>query len=1023
MSRRSFLFLLSCLGCHFLFAQQYNFRNYSVADGLAQSQVYTMAEDPRGYLWMGTRGSGLSRFDGLQFQTFTEDDSLPDNFVNCVRVDPAGNIWVGTDEGAAWYDGEKFHTLKFPGSKGVIYDFYFAKDNTVYIATNDSGVVVLQNEKLIHHFYYNENFKAGLPSNRAWCVTGGINGEIWIGTEKGACKIVNNHSEAYGKEKGFPVIGVREIITDKNKNTWFGTYGNGIIRMNDTSVTRFTVNDGLSNNSVQCLAVDKEGRIWAGTPSGVTRIAPGEVKQFSEREGLCSSSVMSIIEDSWGNMWFGTSGGGVCKLDGERFIHFNEKSGDMGTSILAVHCDKKGRIWFGSSRGGVTEYDGTYYTNYYESSGFTTAKIKCIGEDTSGVMWFGTVGDGAYKLENGSFHHYDKDNGLSLNYVNAFATDEYNREWMATAGGGISIYDPRTDSFTHIGKKEGLSDERLNCLVATKNCVWAGGTHGGIFSIGFDSTDIWGIHQNEAKKDNLPGNFVRCITVDRYGNIWFGFAGGGIARHELPQPEAPTNIFRVYSKKDGLASDNVYLLQFDNEGNLWVGTEKGLDKILTDKNGKILSIKHYGKGEGLSGIETSLNASSLDTAGRVWFGTISGASMYNAKHDFITKEAPKIHITGIRLFFDPLEKTAYWNNKGKSKWFPVPGSIDLPYTQNHLRFEFSGIDLRNPEGVRFRWQLVGFDKKWSPENTDRQATYSYLPPGDYTFKVQAKNSDGFWSEIEEFRFCIHPPLWATWPFRIGAGLFVLLVILLLFSWRVRSIKRKTRQQLEKVTLEKHVVELEQKALRLQMNPHFIFNALQSIQGFIARNDSAEARKYLAKFGKLMRATLENSRQSYTSIALETESLSHYLGLEALCHGNKFTYEINTDPQIDPEATFIPVMLIQPFVENAVIHGVLHLTEKQGKITVRFILRENGNGKSILCEIEDNGVGRQKAKAYESEIKKDHKSAALAITEERLAQANEKGKPESSLQIIDLFDEEKNPSGTKVVIRIGNVVFE
>lgn len=1027
MFRRALLFFLFCFCGHAFLAQQYNFRNYSVADGLAQSQVYAMAEDPRGFLWLGTRGSGLCRFDGLQFRTFTEEDSLPDNFVNCLKIDPAGNVWVGTDEGAAWYDGEKFHQLQFPGSKGVIHDFYFAKDNIVYIATNDSGLVVLQNEKLIHHFYYSKNFKAGLPSNRVWCVTSGANGEIWAGTENGVCRIIKNTSQLYGKSKGFPLTGYRGIVVDKDKNTWFGTFGNGIIKLSDTIVTRITVSDGLSNNSIQCLAMDATGRIWAGTPSGATRISPAEIKQFSVLEGLSSNSIMSILLDSWGNTWFGTSGGGVCKLDGERFIHFNEKSGDMGPAVAAVHCDKKGEMWFATSRGGVTEYDGTYYTNYYEGAGFTSMKIKCFGEDTSGVIWFGTVGDGAYKLANGSFHHYTKEDGLGVNYVNAFVTDDFNREWMATAGGGISIYDPRTNSFTRIRKKDGVADERLNCLVKTGNCIWGGGTTGGIFSICFDSSGITSIHQYSAERDHLPGNFVRCAAADRYGNLWFGFAGGGICRYLPPPPDGDQGGFRFFSKKDGLASDNVYLLQPDNEGNLWVGTEKGLDKILFDQHGKMLSIKHYGKGEGLNGIETSLNASCIDTAGRVWFGTISGASMYNPANDFITREAPKIHITGIRLFFDPIEKTSYWNTKGKSKWFPVPGAIDLPYTQNHLRFEFSGIDLRNPEGVRFRWQLVGFDKKWSPENTDRQAIYSYLPPGEYTFKVQAKNSDGFWSGTEEFHFFIHPPLWETWPFRVIAGLIILLVIGVLFSWRVRLIKRKTRQQLEKITLEKHVVELEQKALRLQMNPHFIFNALQSIQGFIARNDSAEARKYLAKFGKLMRATLENSRQSYTSIALETESLSHYLGLEALCHGNRFTYSIETDPQIDPEATFIPVMLIQPFVENAVIHGVLHQLEKPGKIVVRFILHSeiinHKTVKSVTCEIEDNGVGRAKAKEFESETKKDHKSAALAITKERLAQANEKGKPESSLQIIDLFDKEGNASGTKVVMRIGNVIFE
>ncbi len=1022
MFKRFLLFLFSFNG-FFLFAQQYNFHNYSVAEGLAQSQVYAMAEDARGYLWLGSRGGGLSRFDGLEFKTFTEEDGLPNKFVNCIKIDLNGNVWVGTDEGAAWYDGQKFHSLKFPGSDGGINDFYFEKDSIVFIATNDSGLVELQNEKLIHHYYLGY----GLLSNRVFCISSGIKNELWIGTEQGAIRLEKNRTQSYGKKQGFPIIGVREIIVASDKTIWFATYGKGLIKLKDTVVSRFTVDDGLSNNSVQCLMEDHSGKIWAGTPSGVTRISGNEVKQFSEMEGLCSNAVMSILLDSWGNIWFGTSGGGACKLDGERFIHFNEKSGDMGTWVYALHCDKKGRMWFGTSRGGVTQYDGTYYTNYYEGAGFTSAKVKCFGEDTSGAMWFGTVGDGAYKLQDGSFQHFNTSNGLSQNFVNAFLTDKYNRQWIATAGGYISIYNPETKSIQRIGKKEGLTDDRITCLASEGSFndwqggvggIWAGSVHGGIFYLQYDSSGVT-YTREYSTKDGLPGNNVRCVVQDRFGNMWFGFAGGGICRRGTPQPDDIVPHFTTYSKKDGLASDNIYLLQCDKEGNLWVGSEKGLDKILYDEKGKILSIKHYGKNEGLNGIETSLNASCLDTNGRIWFGTISGASMYTVQNDFISREAPKIHLTGIRLFFNPIENTEYWKPTEKTNWFPIPEKIELPYTQNYLRFEFNGIDLRNPEGVRYRWQLVNFDKEMSPENADHQATYSYLPPGDYVFKVQAKNSDGFWSPVEEFSFCINPPIWATWPFRIFVSLFILLLIFILFTWRVRIIKRKTKQQLEKVTLEKHVLELEQKALRLQMNPHFIFNALQSIQGFIARNDSAEARKYLAKFGKLMRATLENSRHTYTSIALEAESLSHYLTLEALCQGNRFTFSIEIDERLNAEATFIPVMLIQPFVENAVIHGVLHQLEKPGKIDIRFILE----GKSIRCEIEDNGVGRANAKVFESQFKKDHKSAALEITQERLAQANEKGMPESKLEIIDLFDVDKNAAGTKVVLVMGNVVFE
>jgi ligand-binding sensor domain-containing protein/two-component sensor histidine kinase len=1005
MIRRLPLFLYFFLCCTSITAQQYNFHNYSVADGLAQSQVYAMCEDSRGYLWLGTQGGGLSRFDGQQFKNFTEDDSLVNNFVNCITNDLNGNLWIGTSEGVCSYDGTDFKKLSYKGDNSPVNAIHFSKDGKLWIATQNAGLFIFKDRKLESHF----NIDNGFISNRILCFYEDNDNSMWIGTDRGLVNIKGKEQTVLGKKEGIRILEIRGITRNGNGDLWIATFGGGLFfrEKGSDSFSSFGVEQGLSNNTTQCILTDHLGRIWIGTASGVTRIDGKKVKNFSEHEGLCSNVVFSMMEDSWGNIWFGTSGGGVCMLDGERFIHFNEKSGDMGTWVWAIHCDRKGDMWFGTSSGGVTEYDGMYYTNYYEGAGFTSGKVKAIGEDTSGTMWFGTSGDGAYEYKNGSFRHFQKSDGLSQVYVNAFVSDSLNREWIATSGGGISIYDSRTEKFEHVGTKQGLTDTRINCLAKdNEGRIWAGGREKGIFLLQYDSSGT------SVKQVYLKGENVRSATCDRYGNMWFGTVDRGICRFD-------GNDFKYYTKKEGLASNNIYLLLADRAGNLWVGTEKGLDKISYDASGNISVTKHYGKGEGLIGIETSQNAACLDTATGVWFGTISGASVYHPENDFVNHEPPRIHLTGIKLFFDPIENTSYWNEPKTKKWFSIPDSLELPYTKNHLRFEFTGIDLKNPEGVRFRWMLIGFDKNWTPENTERLATYSNLPPGEYTFTVQAKNADGFWSEVEKFSFHITPPIWATWPFRIIAGSIIFLLIILVFLWGVRLTKRKTKQQLEKITLEKHVLELEQKALRLQMNPHFIFNALQSIQGFIARNDSSEARRYLAKFGKLMRLTLENSRQSYTSVAQEAESLEYYLNLEAVCHGNRFTYSIETDERINPEATFIPVMLIQPFVENAVIHGMKHLGENIGKIQIRFLLDEN----SVLCEIEDNGVGRKKAAEFESETKKDHKSAALEITRERLQQVNEVGKPESKLEIIDLHNSDGSASGTKVVIRIGNVVFE
>ena len=1006
----------------FLPAQQYNFRNYSVSDGLAQSQVYALCEDSRGYLWMGTKGGGLSRFDGNEFRNFKVYDGLINDYVRAIDTDAQGDVWIGTEEGACIFDGLKFTEVRLPGRPHFITSIVCAKDGRTWIGTQDTGLFILDGNDITLH-----REGAIMPSKLVNCIYEDIDASIWVGTALGFVHFrADGSTETTKKTDGLPATDVWAIARDGQDRLWFATYGGGLFRKGTNGkFIRFLQQNGLVNNTVHCMRTDAQGRLWIGTAGGVTRMDGDEITTFSEFQGLCSNVVMCIANDSWGNMWFGTSGGGVCRLDGERFIHFNEKSGDMGTWVYSVFCDTSGHMWFGTSRGGVTEYDGTYYTNYLDGAGFTSAKVKCMAQDTTGTMWFGTTGDGAYSFAHGSFTHYTRSDGMSQPYVQCFLVDSLNRTWMGIAAdnGYVNIYDPATASIMKVGKDSGFAadakSQRVNCMgMDRKGNIWVG-TNNGVYLMEYDSGTAH-VKKHYTSADGLAGNTIRSVTPDKYGNLWFG-AAGGVTRFD-------GSSFKSFTHNDGLASDNVYSLIADKTYHLWIGTEKGLDRALYDPSGNITSIKHYGKGEGLRGIETSQNAACLDTGSGVWFGTINGASVYHEEFDYVNEEPPKVHITGIRLFFDPIENTPYGAKKDGYKWFPVPDTLVLPYEQNHLRFEFTGIDLRNPEGVKFRWRLLGFETDWVPENSERQATYSNLPKGDYTFQVQAKNSDGYWSDIETFTFHITPPIYQTWPFRLGTGVGVLLLLILLFRWRLKLAQRRSRELLGKVRLEKHVLELEQKALRLQMNPHFIFNALQSINGYIARNDSAEARKYLAKFGKLMRMTLENSRTPYTSIEQETELLYNYTMLEAMSQGDRFETIIEVDENIRHESTFIPVMLIQPFVENAIIHGLKHKIEGGGKLYIRFKLEgkekgEHGDQRYIICEIEDNGVGRKKSAEYEAGIRKDHKSAALEITRERLAQMNEGDKPKSSVEIIDVEDAQGQALGTKVVVRIGNVVFE
>ena len=441
-----------------------------------------------------------------------------------------------------------------------------------------------------------------------------------------------------------------------------------------------------------------------------------------------------------------------------------------------------------------------------------------------------------------------------------------------------------------------------------------------------------------------------------------------------------------------------------------MGSEKGIDYLTVNANGKIGSIRHMGRAEGFIGIETCQNAVAIDAKGNAWFGTISGVTMYDPRTTIHNDKPPFLNITGINLFYESILDTRFTSQIGK--WFDVKGELILEPEENHLGFEFIAINLPNPEGVNYIWKLEGLDKKWSPLSKNRSVTYSSLAPGKYIFKVRAINEDGVETkEVKSVSFTILPPFWKTWWFitlmtGIGIG-----IISFIFYLRVARIKQKSDVLRKELEMEKNALELEQKALRLQMNPHFIFNALNSIQALIVQKDEKTARLYLAKFSRLMRMILDNSRQGMIPLQAEINTLENYLAIEQFCSDDKFEYSIICNEDIQKDEILLPPMMIQPFVENAVIHGLRHL-EKKGKVIVEFSLES----KLLTCTITDNGIGREKATEIRAQNEQHHKSTALVVTQERLDILN-KNSAVRPLEIIDLKDEMGEADGTRVIIRI------
>lgn len=1002
-------YLLLCLlvWAKLTIAQQYNFHNYSVKEGVAQSQVFSLLQDHRGYLWMGTRGGGLTRFDGTEFKTFSIKDGLSNNYVSCIKEDTAHNLWIGTNNGLSEYNGIHFKNY-YPLGNSVqcsVQDIAFDHKGRKWLATNEG--VFLQDGKTFIPVTRLLNEKNTIINT----IHVDREGTTWYGNSDGLYRIRESKGSysvtKYDKTMGFMNNSITCINEDPKGQLWIGTYGDGAYVYDGKKFSRIDLQLELYKQTVLDIYFDNRDNAWLSTLShGVAQYSTVS-KSFSwltEQEGLSNNHVRSTLQDQSGNYWFGTSGGGVCNYFGKQFTVYDKSSGLAGNFIYSIFRDSRKRLWIGTSDKGLSLLDSSKFFNYNKSNGFENVKVKAIAEDNRGILYFGTDGQGVYSYDGISFKPIEE---LSKKYIRAIIKDKEETLWIATAGTGLYRLETQDSkvSLTNYTVKEGLLHNRLTSLLYDRSGrLWYGTENNGIGCL------VNGMIQKRSvtTKEGLRSNAIRCMTEDNSGYLWLGTAGDGIASMPLYQGDLKV---RTYDHTNGLSSSNIYLICSDSRNHIFTGTETGLDDIYLDKDRKPTDIKHYSKGEGFTGIETCQNAVFTDPDGTIWFGTINGLTKYNPANLVKNEHEPVTTITNVKLFYEPIANTSF---KAKVGDWNTISSLDLPHDQNHLTFDFLAINFSNPEAVKYQWMLKGFDKDWSPVSTQHTFSYPNLNPGNYTFMVKACNEDGVWNKHPtQLSFHISPPFWLRWWFITLSIILIGSVVIIVFKWRVNRVKLKAAEEQKKTQMEKDIVELEQKALRLQMNPHFIFNALNSIQSQIGTDNEQAARYYLAKFSRLMRQILDNSRQASITLDEEIHTLENYLLIEKFCNGDRFDYTITVDPDLEKDYIKIPPMLLQPFIENAIKHGLKYINETRGLIEVSFSEKNN----LLECSVTDNGIGRVKAEEFNKSSKETyHKSTALLVTKERLDLLKE-DKDIRSLEIIDLYDDHQIAIGTKVILRL------
>lgn len=475
--------------------------------------------------------------------------------------------------------------------------------------------------------------------------------------------------------------------------------------------------------------------------------------------------------------------------------------------------------------------------------------------------------------------------------------------------------------------------------------------------------------------------------------IFLGTSGKGIW---YASSTNPVNFQQLKGAKR-LSSNNIYQLIFDDQGNLWAGSERGVDKIELSATNEIVDIYHFGRNDGFLGIETCLNAVDKDEEGNLWFGAIYGLTKHIPSESKKTAAAPKVYFTGVEERYKSIDSLILkdWTNTSKI--------LQLTPDQTQLGFSFRTVDVDHPNEVAYRTRLD--DNEWSPWVKENKQNFAGLAYGAHTFSVQSRNYRWQESEPIAFRFFIDSPLyqkdWFQW-----SVLTLALVLLLGFGWwYIRKIKAKNKAEQERLKTQNYLLTLEQKALQLQMNPHFIFNVLNGVKA-MAGTKPDKMDTTINSFAILLRETLQNSRKEHIGLDQEIKALKHYIEVEQLMAQKPFEYAIKVKTTPDAEEILIPPMLIQPFVENAIRHGILK-GEKEGKLEIGFTTTKT----HLHCSIIDNGLGI--FKSQNEKVKTDHQSMALTVTKERLESIAGK----NTLHISEIKNEDGSVEGTKIAFKI------
>ncbi len=985
LNRKILLALISFLSFVRVNSQTPSFYHYTATDGLASSTVYDLIQDKNGLVWFAT-SNGLSNFDGIHFSTFRTKDGLNSNSVISMVEGRYGEIYIGNYE------------------KGI---------NVLRNGHVENYCKKIKGKNFATSYMLLDTLAQGdqkLYAYRSW---GSINVfHEKIGDSRSDYTFsINKHIIKLEQLKDGRIIS----LTTKGLDEFIGD-----------SLRSLNIN-GLPESPIYCLSQGKEGDFYLGTRGMIYQINKNSVVQRIKINLNGNNDVVSILTDRNGNIWFSVMNRGfyLIQKGSDNYIDIGSKMNLQNTLVNNFLEDNEGNIWVSTFGKGVYCLNNLYLKNFNENDGLSNNNIYSMEKVSSGKLIIGTF-NGINIFENGKFYPLKRNSGKTLteniNHISNFNDEIY----VCGAFGGSEIIN--------------LAYQGINfhLLVYSAFCKTTWGDY--LFGQWDNSISIHSnikfINSELSKKyifgDRTNVNRINSIFEDAQKNVWIGT---GLGLCKLSPYTGKTGL-KEWNKRlfpsDPVLNSKITAIYEDTKGTVWFASERGIG-VYDPKND---SVKTF---TALKGFDFSSSTSiASDNKMRIWVGNMKGLYLinnedvkflntqtglpsdevfslcYDNKNDQLyIGTSNGLSVLNVKLFDsypNPPPNVKITKVAVGDSVFIDPNNLIFKPDQNHITIGFKALSYSSPGSVKYKYVL----NRDSSETDQDFLDFRSLDHGKYKLTIVAKCQNSVWGKPCSIEFEIKPRYYETLLFKFGMVLFIVLISITFISWRWKLQNNKNRHDLE---LSERINELKHQALSAMMNPHFIFNALNSVQYLINSKRNEEANDYVSMMARLIRKNLDTAGNGFIPISEEIARLRLYLDLEKLRFQESFTYEVVTGDSVDPGSVQIPNMIIQPFVENTLWHGIIN-SGNAGKVTISFLFEEvnidSVISKSLIIKISDNGIGINEARKHKSE---DHISKGIQIIEERLRLLSTKMDLPKPIMLEDLSNRNNNSHGTEVIISL------